>query len=642
MVLGFGRSTDPSTATRRDDVSGSEPASFRYNNPGAQYPSVEAALFGQISFGIIGGDHKIARFTSPVNGAAANFDLLYRRYAGMAVGAAGTKWTGAYGFGVPGYDPDMMLTKAFLDDARSAIPFLKAIAHRESGRGNNLTEEQWRHAHRMFKAGSANAYLDGLPVEPRVEIRPGEKTGAGLLRRAREHIGEEYRNVLVPKDNANWKGPWDCAEFISWLVYQEAGLLYGCEDDSAPPSTADAYTGAWKTDLERLGKRVSVEEAAATVGGIVLRYPPGPGRMGHIALCDGTGGTVEAKGRRYGVIADTVQGRGWHTGILIPGIEYGPSGRIEVQPPALVYALGAPNMDAGVVAAIQKALIASGYAPGDVDGEFGPNTQAAVIAFQEAEGLVVDGEVGAETAAALGIALVPEKKPPAEANLSELIERLRQLEKRTADLSPTVLQDIFRRVLQADGAQRPSGDRTDLAASLGHLLPLIAALLQAASPGKPAAPHAPADALQPILDAIRDRLSKAAEPSAAKEPAAAPAEPAAPAADPWPAILAALQGRALNASTPPVLTTIDRIFGGEALAGKKTLIAILGFALQMVLQLGGVDSLAVGPGHAGGNILATLLGTFGGLGALSKVDRVIQLLAQLAALKAAPLPPPPK
>src|SRR5215475_14895331 len=133
MVAGIGRSTDPSTATVQGDVSGSEPATFRYNNPGAQYPSAEAARFGQTGFGIIGGGHKIARFPSPVNGAAANFDLLYRNYTGMTIGAAGTKWTGAYGFGVPGYDPNSMLTRAMLDDVSQAIALLKAIANRESG-----------------------------------------------------------------------------------------------------------------------------------------------------------------------------------------------------------------------------------------------------------------------------------------------------------------------------------------------------------------------------------------------------------------------------------------------------------------------------------------------------------------------------
>ena len=154
---------------------------------------------------------------------------------------------------------------------------------------------------------------------------PGDSTqkgtGAGLLSRALKHIGEEYVNIQVPKDDPNWKGPWDCAEFISWLVYQEAGVLYGCVDDNAKPSEADAYTGGWQQDVERLGIRVSIQKAAATVGGIVLRFPP-PGGMGHIALCDGKGGTVEAKGRKYGVVADTVQNRGWHTGVLIPGIKY--------------------------------------------------------------------------------------------------------------------------------------------------------------------------------------------------------------------------------------------------------------------------------------------------------------------------------
>jgi len=411
MAGRIGGSTDASTATNRVDVSGNEPASFRYNNPGAQYPSVEAARFGQTGYGIIGGGHKIACFPSPVNGAASNFDLLYRNYTGKAIGEAGRIWTGNYGFGVPGYDSNSILTKQMLDDPNQAIALLKAIAGRESGRGNNLSEEQWQQAHQMFKLGSADAYLDKLPAEPPINVVAGTKTGAGLLKRAREHIGEEYRNVQVPKDDANWKGPWDCAEFVSWLVFQEAGALYGCEDDQAQPSKADAYTGSWKKDVERIGIRVSVEQAAATVGGIVLRYPPGPGKMGHIALCDGKGGTVEAKGQRYGVVADTVHGREWDTGVLIPGITYDSAPPIKVTPPAVGYALNAPNMNTAIVANIQEALHARGFDSGLVDGEFGFNTQAAVLAFQQAEGLVVDGAVGPETAAALNVSLTNASAP---------------------------------------------------------------------------------------------------------------------------------------------------------------------------------------------------------------------------------------
>jgi lysozyme family protein/peptidoglycan hydrolase-like protein with peptidoglycan-binding domain len=231
-------------------------------------------------------------------------------------------------------------------------------------------------------------------------------TGAGLLRRAREHIHEQYVNTQVPKDDPNWKGPWDCAEFISWLVFQEAGILYGCVDDNAKPSQADAYTGAWQTDLMKRGTRVSVDEAAATIGGIVLRYPPGPGKMGHIALCDGKGGTVEAKGRLYGVVADTVHGRGWHTGILIPGISYDAATEtIAVKAPATLYALGAPNMDKAIIVKIQQALSSKGFNPGDINGEYERPTALAIAAFQDAQGLVVDGEVGPDTAGALGISL---------------------------------------------------------------------------------------------------------------------------------------------------------------------------------------------------------------------------------------------
>jgi Putative peptidoglycan binding domain len=421
MANGIGPSTNDSTATLRADVSGSAPASFRYNNPGAQFPSAEAARFGQTGYGsLLGGQFKIARFPSPVNGAAANFDLLDRKYTGMMIGAAGTKWTGAFGFGVPGYDPNSMLTKAMLEDPSQAIPLLKAIAGRESGRGNNLTEEQWRQAHAMFKLGSADKYLASLGQTGPGVTPTGARTGAGLLKRAQEHIGEEYRlGTLVKMNDPNWKGPWDCSEFMSYLVFQEAGILYGCLDDDANPAEAKAYTGAWQKDSAKRGKRVSVAEAASTVGGIVLRFPPGAGEMGHIALCDGKGGTVEAKGRLYGVVADTVHGRTWQTGVLIPEITYdaipGTGPGVLPLPPDIVYDVGAPGMMREIIFKIQQALVARGFDPGEIDGDYGPDTQAAVAAFQEAAGLVKDGAVGPETAEALGISLVPEDGGPIQA-----------------------------------------------------------------------------------------------------------------------------------------------------------------------------------------------------------------------------------
>ncbi len=61
--------------------------------------------------------------------------------------------------------------------------------------------------------------------------------------------------------------------------------------------------------------------------------------------------------------------------------------------------------DPAVVRALQEALTAAGYDPGPADGTYGEQTEAAVVAFQQANGLSVDGRVGPETAAALNSAL---------------------------------------------------------------------------------------------------------------------------------------------------------------------------------------------------------------------------------------------
>ena len=79
-------------------------------------------------------------------------------------------------------------------------------------------------------------------------------TGPELLQCARAHLGEPYRfGARVPKDDPHWRGPWDCAEFVSWLVYQVSGALYGCADNSVRPRIADAWTGYWARDVESLG-----------------------------------------------------------------------------------------------------------------------------------------------------------------------------------------------------------------------------------------------------------------------------------------------------------------------------------------------------------------------------------------------------
>ena len=67
-----------------------------------------------------------------------------------------------------------------------------------------------------------------------------------------------------------------------------------------------------------------------------------------------------------------------------------------------------------IIFKIQQALAAKGFDPGEIDGDYGPNTQAAVADFQRAVGLVVDGTVGPETSEALGISLMSDEGGPVQ------------------------------------------------------------------------------------------------------------------------------------------------------------------------------------------------------------------------------------
>lgn len=228
-------------------------------------------------------------------------------------------------------------------------------------------------------------------------------SGSDLLALAQRHLGEKYvLGARVPKNNPGWTGPWDCAEFASWCLFQVSGKLFGC-DQNRDANTADAYTGHWRRDALAAPCTVPLIIAKSTVGGFLLRYPA-PGLVGHIAISDGRGGTVEAHSSQRGVIAGQVDGRRWDTGVLVPMLRYDePEQLLPTVPPGLVLRLRKPTMKGKLIERLQRALAARGFSPGDIDGDFGPHTSAAVHAFQLSQGLVADGEAGPNTLKALGL-----------------------------------------------------------------------------------------------------------------------------------------------------------------------------------------------------------------------------------------------
>ncbi len=218
---------------------------------------------------------------------------------------------------------------------------------------------------------------------------------------------------------------------------------------------------------------------------------------------------------------------------------------------ALAEGAGGPQ-----VVALQQALAAAGFQPGEIDGEYGPQTASAVSSLQSLRGLAVTGIADAGTLRSLGLA-VPQRPAPvgiaAEGGAS-----MQQ-------------QDILKTLFEVLAAQNQPP----------------------ATQAKPApAGVDTSQLLQIVLGALTGKQG---------------------------AVSAA-------GTTPPVMSPIDKVLGGEMLQGKKTPLAILAYALLSIVQ-------AVEPGTASGStntILTTLIGGFGGLGVLAKVDRVVQLLGMIA------------
>jgi N-acetylmuramoyl-L-alanine amidase len=221
-------------------------------------------------------------------------------------------------------------------------------------------------------------------------------TGNQVLAIAQKHIGEKYvLGSLAPIGNPNFKGPWDCAEFVTWCVYQVSGLVVGSKD-------GDAYTGFWADDIKTKCTKITVEKAAKITGAILLRRPVSSGankRMGHIAISDGNGRTVEAMDKNHGVTAGKISGRVWDTGLLIKGIDYGAANNlnIAISAPVHNFFFTTPPMQDNLVLQAKRALKDFGINPGTIDKFYDANMQAAIYNYQAVKGLVTDGIMGKQT-----------------------------------------------------------------------------------------------------------------------------------------------------------------------------------------------------------------------------------------------------
>lgn len=225
-------------------------------------------------------------------------------------------------------------------------------------------------------------------------------TGKQLIELAAQHIGEKYiLGAKVPFENPNHKGPWDCAEFASWIVYQISGLKVGIRG-------VESYTGYWAKDANVLCKKISISEAAQTYGALLLRSPGYKGiTIGHIAFSDGNGGTIEAKSSKDNVCRSQIKGRQWEYGLLVNGIDYEKnSGFVfDYTNPPFNFYVSAPVMEHLIVKETKSKLAKINMFHGAINELYDTETSIAVSNYQRLKGLVVDGVLGKETLTSLKV-----------------------------------------------------------------------------------------------------------------------------------------------------------------------------------------------------------------------------------------------
>lgn len=242
---------------------------------------------------------------------------------------------------------------------------------------------------------------------------------------------------------------------------------------------------------------------------------------------------------------------------------------------------------------LQNALAQRGFSPGTADGIFGGATENALRMFQSSQRLSASGIADEATLRALNLT----------GTTSDTGGKTMTVEE--------ILRQLFGRLAGTQAGQTP------------------------ASPANPPAPPAGQPNVLDVVQVLTNAII-----------AARGGQPAPPAADGTPA--PTTPGAASSPTT--VMSPIDQWFGGEALKGKKTALAVIAYVVLYIIQTvmtGGKPPTPAAPGvpavpGAPGavalsdtakttfDVLSTLVMGFGGLGVAAKVDRVVQILGLFA------------
>ena len=274
----------------------------------------------------------------------------------------------------------------------------------------------------MTKAEAIQKILDLA----RSEIGYHEKASAsGLDEKDVNSGGANWTKYARDLDRTNWynggkNGYAWCDVFVDWLFYKCFGDPLGRNMICQPTGSAGAgclysaqyykSAGRWHTSAPQPGDQIF--------------FTYSPGEYSHTGIVESVSGgmvvTIEGNtsdqvGRRsYGEGSANIAGYGrprWELAATESG-----SDDFTPTPYTPSYELLKRGHHGETVLTLQQKLIEAGYdvGPDGADGDFGMNTEKAVIEFQTDNNLEVDGIVGSETWAALEKAT--KKEEPAKSD----------------------------------------------------------------------------------------------------------------------------------------------------------------------------------------------------------------------------------
>ena len=184
----------------------------------------------------------------------------------------------------------------------------------------------------------------------------------------------------------------DCKQWIGKMAADCSGGIVAAIRTKIPTYT-DRTANTFRSQFSEYGKISTIPE----IPGLAVW------RNGHIGIYEGNGYVLEFRGTAYGAVRTKLAERGFNYWGKIRDVDYGDA---KIDPTKWnVYRLlkyTKPMLRGDDVKELQTRLNAAGFNCGKIDGIFGKKTEAAVMAYQKAKKLAVDGKAGKNTITKLG------------------------------------------------------------------------------------------------------------------------------------------------------------------------------------------------------------------------------------------------